>query len=710
MADYADLEISLRRYDISSYLVDLRFNHPDSDADIRLISGGSPALAQFDVDHLRTLVLQPHEYGKYLSSQLFADANVLTTFSQAFASAQSLDVPLRIRLFIGPDAPELHQIHWETLYHPHNDTLLLTSEQTLFSRYLSSTDWRPVKLRPKSDLRALVVVANPADLGDYEPGGAPLAALDVDEEIDIARDALGDTIPITTLASNGSATLSGIISHLRDGYDILYLVAHGALLKGEAFLWLEDEDGNAAVTSGKDVVARIKDLSERPRLVVLSSCQSAGDGGSGAGETGTQQSLANHALGPRLAEAGIPAVLAMQGNVSMATTNTFMPTFFEELLRDGQVDRAMAAARKDVLDRPDWWLPVLIMRLKSGRIWYVPGFGEDGQDFEKWPALMRNIQRGNCTPIIGPRLTQSLLESPDAMTVRIAEAYHFPLAPHERQELPTVSQYLAISQDTLFPREEFLETIRLSLVERYGDRLAADVDQEDMATMFAATWQIQAHNNPTDPYKVLASLPFPIYITANFSNLLVEALRTAGKEPQVEICRWNEDIESLPSVFDDDPEYQPDADHPLVFHVFGYVDELDSLVMTQDDYFDFLIQVSMNRDLIPIPVRRALADTGLLFLGFELQDWGFRVLYRSLMSQEGRSRRKRYAHIAAQLSPDEEQNLDPNRARRYLEEYFGGSDVDIFWGNTEDFMKELHQQQQQAPAERERGSRMRRRR
>ena len=44
----------------------------------------------------------------------------------------------------------------------------------VFSRYLSSPDWRRVRLRPKGDLRALALVANPSNLDSYK-----LASLDV---------------------------------------------------------------------------------------------------------------------------------------------------------------------------------------------------------------------------------------------------------------------------------------------------------------------------------------------------------------------------------------------------------------------------------------------------------------------------------------------------------------------------------------------------
>jgi hypothetical protein len=52
---------------------------------------------------------------------------------------------------------------------------------------------------------------------------------------------------------------------------------------------------------------------------------------------------------------------------------------------------------------------LLFMRLKSGRIWYVPGFGDEGKEFEKWQGLAGFIQDKTCTPIVGPGLIESIL-------------------------------------------------------------------------------------------------------------------------------------------------------------------------------------------------------------------------------------------------------------------------------------------------------------
>ena len=405
----ADLEISLYRRDAlglsnsvsdsASYGVELRFSRPDSETDQRK-AGVNPV--RFDPAELRTRALDAVAYGQYLAAQLLAEPEVRSFFDQALAVAQAAaDVPLRLRLNMAPGAPELHNLRWETLWLPGAPAPLLTGANLLFSRYLSSLDWKPVRLRPESSLRALVAVADPSDPDKYS-----LAPVNTAKELEAARSGLGE-ITVTELATRGQVTLKNLAARLRDGdgYDILYLVAHGLLVDGEPWLFLEKEDGTAERVPGRELATRIQELDDRPRLAVLVSCQSAG---TGQVEPTSQDGGALAGLGPRLAEAGVPAVIAMQGNVTMATAAAFMPVFFTELRNKGLVDRAMALARGAVRDRPDAWMPVLFMRLKSGRIGYASGFGGG---LTTWDNLLRMVERKKCTPILGPGLNEWLLGS-----------------------------------------------------------------------------------------------------------------------------------------------------------------------------------------------------------------------------------------------------------------------------------------------------------
>ena len=691
MSEYAELELGLHRRDADSYRVDLRFQQPGSEADVRLVDR-TPTPVRFDWETLNALD-DDTAYGALLGQSLFVDEEVRRTFAQALAAAQSQGQLVRLRLFVGPSAPELHGLRWETLRLPGQNgadgdagPALAVGETVLFSRYLSSQDWRPVKLRAEAELRALVVVAGP-DLSDYPD----LAAVDVAAEVDRAEAGLGE-IESSILASGTSdeerVTLNNVISRLREAeHDILYLVCHGTVVDGTPWLWLEDEAGDVQRVSGIELVMRLRELERRPRLVVLASCQSA------------QMTMADDgalaALGPRLAEAGIPAVLAMQGNITMQTVTELMPLFFRELRRDGQIDRALSVARGAVRGRPDWWMPALFLRIRSGRIGYRAGFADEGSGFRKWQAILANIEDRTATPIVGPGLSEWILGSQREIAQRWASEYNFPMAPHDREDLPQVAQFLAVNQQPAFPRRELRRYLKRALLERYGERLDAGVAEGELDEIIAAVGVLnEAETTERTPHQLLARLNLPIYITTEPTSLLADALAAAGKTPRVELFPWNEELEEMDALragqingyADDEP---PSPQRPLVYHLFGRIDVPGSVVLTQDDYFRYLAGVTRNKNLIPLRVRRALTDTGLLFLGFHLDAWDFRVLFHSIISREGRYRRSDYAHVAVQVDPEEGRILKPERARQYLESYFDADDISIFWGSGVDFLQEL---------------------
>jgi hypothetical protein len=59
------------------------------------------------------------------------------------------------------------------------------------------------------------------------------------------------------------------------------------------------------------------------------------------------------------------------------------------------------------------------------------------------------------------------------------------------------------------------------------------------------------------------------------------------------------------------------------------------------------------------------------------------------MAQDGRELLKFYSHAAAQIEPEEDRIIDVKRARKYLEKYFESESIEIYWGSTKEFLKEL---------------------
>jgi hypothetical protein len=68
------------------------------------------------------------------------------------------------------------------------------------------------------------------------------------------------------------------------------------------------------------------------------------------------------------------------------------------------------------------------------------------------------------------------------------------------------------------------------------------------------------------PLTVLAELPLPVYMTTNYDSFMFEALCFKGKDPRLELCRWNEYVSKKhKSIFDSRPSFAPKPrhSHPL---------------------------------------------------------------------------------------------------------------------------------------------------
>jgi hypothetical protein len=704
MTDYALLEIGLHLADANWYRAEPRLWLPGDDAEHRPPPAASLEV-EFDLDQLGRKAAYDDAYGTLLTNSLFGAQGVRTLFDQA----RALQAPLRLRLYVGASAPALHDLRWETLRDPGDpDTILALDENVLLSRYLSSWDWRPVRLKAKADLKALVVVANPTELAQHH-----MAEVDVAGELERARAGLAE-IPMDALCRCensrcaqlgvnviGLPTLGQIESHLHRGYNILYLVAHGALVDEVPKVWLEDAEGNADIVrpDGPDgLVIRLAELPELPRLVILASCQSAGEGPERVGTDGGALS----ALGPRLAEKGVPAVVAMQGSVSMTTVANFMPRFFEALREVGQIEAAMAIARRAVRGegREDWWMPTLFTRLHSGCLWYEPAFVQE--QFSTWPDLVEAIRTGRCTPIVGPGLIEFLLGSPHDVARRWADVNHFPMSPQAFHSLPHVARYLATMQSTMYPPSLLERHLREEIWLHHRDKLQGQPPEAPLSELISAIGRQRRQLEATDPYQVLAQLGADVYINANPDDLLFDTLVEAGRHPQRAVSTWNEQIDRYDDRFLQDVDWRPSRDEPLIYHLFGHLGLKESLVISEDDYMDYLVWVSQQRKQgnapseIPTRVRGAWSRNALLFLGFEIDDWIFRVLLQSIGNRGGGVRGRRFKSVAVQMNPDQSPYLDYERACRYLEKYLDQfHNLNLYWGTAQDFVRDLWDRRQE---------------
>jgi hypothetical protein len=195
--------------------------------------------------------------------------------------------------------------------------------------------------------------------------------------------------------------------------------------------------------------------------------------------------------------------------------------------------------------------------------------------------------------------------------------------------------------------------------------------------------RLQRADDPYDPFRIIAGLQAPIFITTNWTGLLEEALREVGKEPVVRSFDWTTETFRATKDLDEEPSVR----RPLVYHMFGRLENPETLVLSEDDYFAWMKSWIERRNEIPI-VGTALTRRSLLFLGYELDDWDFRVLFQGIQCFGGREQTKKRQHVGVQLSPDS-QLMESDAAQEYLESYFGLATVRIFWGETREFLRKL---------------------
>src|SRR5262245_29760419 len=271
-----------------------------------------------------------------------------------------------------------------------------------------------------------------------------------------------------------------------------------------------------------------------------------------------------------------------------------------------------------------------------------------------WKRRIRSVAAGNCSPFLGAGAGFGSLPLGRDIAQDWAREYAYPF--EDTADLIRVAQYLAVTTDPLTPKDLILQ--------RFKDLPPPNFRE------------------PDEPHGVLARLPMPVFITTNYDDFMYRALTARNKSPRREMCRWNHLIKDVPSVFETEPGYKPSAANPLVFHLHGH-SLPESLVLTEDDYLRFLAAMSGRwSDLIPRSVQEALDRKALVFIGYRLADWNFRVLLQGLRPS---AQRRSYLVIPPPTGPGPTQE----KGQSYMEKYYGQLGLTICWATAREFCGEL---------------------
>jgi tetratricopeptide (TPR) repeat protein len=311
-------------------------------------------------------------FGGRLFDKVFA-GDVRGCLRSSMDEANRQGVGLRVRLHLGK-APTLADLPWEFLYNASMNRFLGLSVETPVVRYLELPERiRPLTVAPP--LRVLMMISSPTDFPQ----------LDVKRESAKMDEALSDLEQrgLVKVERQENATLAELQRRLRQGqYHIFHFIGHGGFdeQQQDGVLILEDPEERGRRVSAQFIGTLLHD--HRPlRLAVLNACEGARASRADP-FAGTAQSLVQQ---------GIPAVIAMQFEVTDEAAICFTREFYAAIATGYPVDAALAEARKAIfaeVSEIEWGTPVLYMRAPDGLIFEMEQVSESDRRLLQVTTLM----------------------------------------------------------------------------------------------------------------------------------------------------------------------------------------------------------------------------------------------------------------------------------------------------------------------------------
>ena len=219
-------------------------------------------------------------------------------------------------------------------------------------------------------------------------------------------------------------------------------------------------------------------------------------------------------------------------------------------------------------------------------------------------ALADRVRGGNCVLLLGPGVAVDP-RSADSPLLSTLLAHHLASDPDLQGRCPPEMQgNLRYVAQQYFQAKRSLEELHIETCDFYRN-------YEGLTT---------------DCHRHLADLPFKLIISTTPDDFMFQALsETQGKRPAAAHYDFRRPepvrIEALPS-----------AAAPLVYYLYGRHARPTSLVLSENDLIEFLVDVVRGEPPLPDYLRGRLGDpeTTFLFIGFGFHNWYLRVLLHVL--------------------------------------------------------------------------------
>jgi hypothetical protein len=225
--------------------------------------------------------------------------------------------------------------------------------------------------------------------------------------------------------------------------------------------------------------------------------------------------------------------------------------------------------------------------------------------------LVEQVRRGDCVLFLGAGVHAP---PPEDSPYSYPEAHRLPLGSALAR---------ALAQDCEFEKTVPRDSIDLQRVSLCYETTPGLGRNRLVATLVK---HLTEGKEPSPALRMLAALPFKIFVTTNYDPLLEQALRELRKQVEPLVYDPNPNIAAL------DPVEDPTKDRPLLFKIHGDLTRSESIVITDEDYIGFVQRMSEPEATHPVPntVRYRMRKWPTLFMGYSLRDYNLRLLIRTL--------------------------------------------------------------------------------
>jgi TIR domain/SIR2-like domain len=230
-----------------------------------------------------------------------------------------------------------------------------------------------------------------------------------------------------------------------------------------------------------------------------------------------------------------------------------------------------------------------------------------------WRVLLKSIRQGKCIPLLGP-----------GVALDPANPKNPPLSIQLAQRLATELRREGKGNE-LPATHDLAEVAQIYKHQMRRRRAGLELTTED----FYAPYR----DKTTQLHLDLAALPFALCISTTPERFLLNAFdQTLGKKPIYEFYHFQPDPKrSKPPALAPLPTISPER-RPLIYDLYGSIEQTDSLVLTENDLLDFLVNVTRQTPPLHAYVTALFSDptVSFLFLGFGFKQWYMRILLHAL--------------------------------------------------------------------------------